>query len=131
MPTVGYGEVVGKKGEPLPNITRTKPEALQFVRQKIQSLSFQLMSRFHNAWNKCNQARQAILISLAYQLGVAGVSAFRNMWAALERGDFELASKHMLDSKWAKQTPNRAKRQAQVMKDGALTQYYLTNGELP
>jgi lysozyme len=131
VPTIGYGKVVGKKGEPLPNITANRTEEDLFVREKIRELSYALMSRYPSAWNKCNQARQAILISMAYQLGLTGVSKFQKMWMALSNGDFSLAAKEMLDSRWAKQTPKRAKRHAEQMERGDVIRYYLTNGQIP
>ena len=36
----------------------------------------------------------------------------------MRHGDFELAAVAMLDSKWARQTPKRAKRLAEQMKNG-------------
>jgi lysozyme len=131
MPTIGYGKVIGKKGEPLPNITANRAEEDLFVREKIRELSYALMSRYPSAWSKCNQARQAILISMAYQLGLTGISKFQKMWMALSNGDFSLAAKEMLDSRWAKQTPNRAKRHAEQMERGDVIRYYLTNGQIP
>lgn len=129
--TIGYGRVVGKKGDPLTNEVATKEKEILFVREKIREISYQLMSRFPVAWNNCNQAQQAILISIAYQLGVAGLSAFQKMWAALNRKDFDMAAREMLNSKWNSQTPNRAKRHAEVMRTGNLIRYYRTNGEIP
>lgn len=131
VPTIGYGRVIGKKGDPLTNEIATKEKEILFVREKIREISYQLMSRFPVAWNNCNQAQQAILISIAYQLGVAGISAFQKMWAALNRKDFDMAAREMLNSKWNSQTPNRAKRHAEVMRTGSLIRYYLTNGEIP
>lgn len=128
FPTVGYGERVGNKGDPLPNITRTEKEALQFLRTRIKDIVFQVSRQRPKAWNNCNEQRQAILISMCYQLGVSGVLKFNNMWTALERSDFELASKEMLDSLWARQTKNRALRHAKTMKDGGLDMYYLSKG---
>jgi len=49
-----------------------------------------------------------ILIEMVYQLGVYGVSKFKKMLIALDSKDYQTASIEMLDSKWAKQTPNRA-----------------------
>ncbi len=131
VPTIGYGRTIGKKGDSLTNEVTTKEKELVFVREKVRELSYALMSRFPTAWSKCNQARQAILISLAYQLGLAGVSQFQKMWMALSNGDFSLAAKEMLNSKWAKQTPNRAKRHVEQMERGEIIRYYLTNGEIP
>jgi hypothetical protein len=37
------------------------------------------------------------------------------MFAALEVQDYQTASKEMLDSKWANQVPNRARRLSEIM----------------
>jgi lysozyme len=130
--TIGYGRKVSdKKNAPLTNEVTTKEKEIIFVKEKIRELSYALMSRYSVAWNKCNQARQAILISMAYQLGLTGVSQFQKMWMALSNGDFSLAAKEMLNSKWAKQTPNRTKRHVEQMERGEIIRYYLTNGEIP
>ena len=50
-----------------------------------------------------------IIIEMVFQLGETGVSKFKNMLKALEEGpDYQTAAIEMLDSRWAKQTPNRA-----------------------
>lgn len=128
FPTVGYGERVGNKNDPLPNITRTEKESLDFVRKRIADAITRLSTMYPIAWSKCNQQRQAILISMVYQLGLTGISNFKKMWTALESNNFEEASKQMLDSLWAKQTKNRALRHAKTMKDGNLDMYYLSKG---
>lgn len=128
FPTVGYGERVGNKNDPLPNITRTEKESLDFVRKRIADTITRLSTLQPIAWSKCNLQRQAILISMVYQLGFTGVSNFKKMWAALESNNFEEASKQMLDSLWAKQTKNRALRHSKTMKDGTLDMYYLSKG---
>ena len=58
-----------------------------------------------------------IIIEMIFQLGKTGVSKFRNMWKALAENppNYEEASIQMLDSRWAKQTPNRAKEMASHM----------------
>jgi lysozyme len=63
--------------------------------------------------------RQAVVVQMAYQLGVAGVAGFRKFCAAMARGDWQTAHDEMLDSKWAKQdSPARAQRHAQVILSG-------------
>ena len=57
-----------------------------------------------------------IVIEMCYQMGVTGVSKFKKMIKHLENGNFEKASVEMLDSKWAKQTPNRALKLSNRMK---------------
>ena len=63
-----------------------------------------------------DEVAQEILVEMVFQLGKSGVSKFRNMWKALSEKNYIGASYEMLDSKWAKQTPNRAKSMANQMK---------------
>jgi lysozyme len=55
---------------------------------------------------------------MVFQLGETGVSKFKNMWKALEQDPpaYSVAASEMLDSRWAKQTPNRANGLANLMK---------------
>ena len=57
------------------------------------------------------------LVNMAYQLGVNGVLNFKRMLAALKSGDREKAAEEALDSRWAQQTPNRAKRVASWIRE--------------
>ena len=58
-----------------------------------------------------------IVIEMVFQLGETGVSKFKNMLKALEEGpDYKTAAIEMLDSRWAKQTPNRAKKMSNSIK---------------
>ena len=63
-----------------------------------------------------NEKAEEILIEMVFQLGKTGVSKFKNMWKALSELNYVGASYEMLDSRWAKQTPNRAKSMAKIMK---------------
>ena len=129
--TIGYGRKLSDtKYAPLPAMTANKEEELKFVREKISQIEGQLRSRFPVAWGKCNEQRQAILISLAYQVGFVGLIAFKKMWACLDRGDFEGASREMVNSKWYIQTRHRALRHSQQMRTGTMHVYYLTQGAI-
>ncbi len=59
---------------------------------------------------------QNIVAHMAYQMGVRGVLNFKKMIAALEEKDYYRVSVEMLDSKWAEQTPARARRLAKRMR---------------
>ena len=63
-----------------------------------------------------DERAEEIIIEMVFQLGRTGVKKFRNMWKALSEQNYIGASYEMLDSKWAKQTPNRAKSMADQMK---------------
>jgi len=66
-----------------------------------------------------DEARFGVLLNMSYQLGMHGLGEFRQFLAALQQGDYEAASAHMLDSKWAKQdSPDRAQRLSEQIKTG-------------
>lgn len=62
--------------------------------------------------------REAALINMAFNLGITRLLKFKKMLAALEVGEYIVAAKEMLDSKWARQVPNRARRLAAQMETG-------------
>jgi lysozyme len=62
--------------------------------------------------------RIRVLLDMAFNLGVPRLSAFSNMWAALEEGDFKQAAVEMLDSRWARQVGRRATNLSQMMETG-------------
>ena len=68
---------------------------------------------------KISEDAKIIIIEMIFQLGGTGVSKFRKMWQALQQNppDYAEASAQMLDSRWAKQTPNRAQEMAKHMKE--------------
>ena len=57
---------------------------------------------------------KSIICEMIFQLGGNGVSKFKNMWKALKENppNYKEAAVQMLDSRWAKQTPNRAQEMA-------------------
>lgn len=63
-----------------------------------------------------NPRALSIITEMVFQLGRKGVSKFKKMWKAIEQSDWDKAHLEMLDSKWAKQTPKRAEKLAQMMK---------------
>ena len=70
-----------------------------------------------NSCTDIDEIAQEILVEMVFQLGKNGVSKFRNMWKALAEKNYIGASYEMLDSRWSKQTPNRAKAMAKTMKE--------------
>lgn len=66
--------------------------------------------------NTLSETRQAVLINMSFQLGVDGLLAFKNTLAMVKVGNFSAAAVGMLNSKWATQTPARAKRLSEQMR---------------
>ena len=67
---------------------------------------------------KLDEARRGVLINMAFQLGTAGLLGFKSTLALVAAGKYAEAAEQMLKSKWATQTPARAKRLAEQMKTG-------------
>lgn len=66
-----------------------------------------------------NEVQRAVLVSMIFQLGDAGVEGFENMLGAIARGDLAEAGRHGRDSKWwRKDTPGRAERQMRMLETG-------------
>lgn len=63
-------------------------------------------------------AHQGVLMAMSFQLGVDGLLGFKNTLEMVRTGRWEAAAENMLLSKWASQTPERAKRLAKQMKTG-------------
>ncbi|MFV0678197.1 hypothetical protein [Variovorax sp. tm] len=55
---------------------------------------------------------------MSFQLGVDGLLGFKHTLALIEEGNYTFAADNMLKSKWADQTPARAKRLANQMRTG-------------
>ena len=70
---------------------------------------------------KISDDAKFLIIEMIFQLGSAGVQKFRRMWSALEEDPPNYFEAHvqMLDSRWAKQTPERAKEMSGHMRDCA------------
>ena len=63
-----------------------------------------------------NFIAKQVIIEMVFQLGIGGVGKFKKMWSALDKEDYGEASFQMMDSLWAKQTPNRAEKLSQKMR---------------
>lgn len=83
------------------------------IARVVNSLSAQIPF-----WNLLNPVRQAVLISMAFQMGVPGLLAFRNTLKAVREERWNDAAASMNSSKWASQTPLRASRLAEAMRTG-------------
>lgn len=69
--------------------------------------------------------RQIVLADMAFNLGRRGLSGFRRMIAAIELQDWEEAANQMIDSRWYREVGNRARRNVDVMRSGALVADYI------
>lgn len=130
-PTVGYGFLIGPRHAALSNYTFRLPESVGetwlnwHVRQTVDEMK--AVPAIKAALDSCLESdkramwynpRAAVLISMAYQMGVDGLTGFRNTLLHIKNQDWFQAETGMLKSKWANQTPKRARRHAEQMRAG-------------
>ena len=85
------------------------------LREKLEVLEGRFESKFD--WFKDSPVEvRNVMLNMAYQLGFRGFCKFKKTIGYLEDAEWEKASEEMLDSKWAKQTPNRAKELSEIIK---------------
>jgi lysozyme len=125
-PTIGYGEKIGDKYEPLPNITTTEPEAYKkmLAMNEVNEKTYLNNPDLYRCYFHMSDSRKAVMLSIAYQIGIYGVLKFKKMRAALEKANYSDAADEMLNSLAARQTPNRWKRNAEQMRSGELNAFY-------
>ena len=144
-PTVGYGFKIGPK---LAGGPKARQAALEHYYQftlphtagdawlmRIVATTHEKMlekASIASALEACVQdgvdtienPRACVLISMAYQMGVEGLAGFRNTLMCITNHDWFQAETQMLKSKWANQTPKRARRHAWQMRNGLWHQEY-------
>lgn len=86
------------------------------LERKLKNLEDRVNLKF--SWYKyMPQEIKDVVMEMCYQLGVTGVSKFKKTLAYLQDKRWEEASVEMLDSLWARQTPNRAKELSNRVKE--------------
>ena len=84
--------------------------------RKIKELATRVNRTF--SWYRyMPQTIRDVVMNMCYQLGVGGFSKFRKTISFLQNKQFHDASEEMLDSLWARQTPNRAKELSNRVKE--------------
>ena len=69
-------------------------------------------------YHDLNEIRKGVVIEMVFQMGFNGVEKFKKFWLAIQDHDWARAAEEMLDSKWATQTPERAKELARLFLRG-------------
>ena len=111
--TIGVGRLIDpKKGGGL-----SQDEIEYLLDNDIKKITEQV-HKFLPWVSKLNEPRQAVLIGMAFQMGLRGLLQFKRTLGSIEDGHYGEAAAGMLDSTWAKQTPARAQRLAKQMETG-------------
>ena len=120
--SLGHGTTVGRiSGDSIYSLAFhsdgvgiTKAQARGLVKDRVSQIRERL-ARLVDEWWGLSKERRDVLVEMAYQLGVNGLMNFKRMFLALAERDYERAAAEMLDSRWARQTPERARRLTEIM----------------
>lgn len=109
--TIGYGFLIDEGGGLLPG------EGDYMLANRLSPIVTHLNTQF--PWfQNMDGTRCRALANMAYQLGFEGLLKFETMLKALANGNYNDAALSALDSLWARQTPNRAARIANMLAKG-------------
>jgi len=102
----------------------SKKDATYLLQNDITKVTLELDSKIKNL-ETYPEAAISVLIDMAFNMGVGGLMKFNNFLEALKdaskltgvlrKKKYEEASKHMLDSLWARQVGIRAKKLSEII----------------
>jgi len=105
--TIGYGFAIK-------DLEIDKDIAELILMRKIKKLLERIIKTF-NWFEKAPDNVKYVVTNMCYQLGVRGFGQFKKTIHLLETKEYKEASIEVLDSLWAKQTPNRAKELSEAL----------------
>lgn len=108
--TIGYGRNIQTRGI-------SPDEAEEMLLNDVSDVE-ESLARHSLLGREHSDPRKAVLINMAFQLGINGLFKFKKTLEAYRHCEYELAAKEMLDSLWAKQTPSRANALSEQMNTG-------------
>ena len=94
----------------------TEEESLSILSGRISELHLKL-SEDLDWYDRMPPEVKGVIIEMCYQIGYAGVMKFKKMIANMKDINWKGAAEEMLDSLWAKQTPERANRLADIIRE--------------
>jgi len=106
--TIGYG--FNLDDWPL-----TEAECLPILKSRAERVKTDLANRI-GCFYALPERAQDVLVNMGYQMGVSGLLGFKRFLRALELRKYEDAYHEMCQSRWYQQTPNRARRLADVIR---------------
>ena len=107
--TIGYGFAIK-------DLELDEDIAEMILMRKLDNLMNRIQKTFV-WWRSAEDEVKNVVVEMSYQLGIKGFSAFRKTIDHLEHKRYGKAAAEMLDSKWARQTPNRALELSNIIKN--------------
>ena len=118
-----YTDTVGKLtigvGRNLIDVGISKAEAMLLLDNDIQDATAKLFNAL--PWTGgLDFPRKCVLISMAFNMGIGGLTKFKDTLSHIEKSEWQQAHDAMLDSVWAKQTGMRAIELARIILTGEM-----------
>ena len=108
IPTIGYGFAIK-------DLELEEDICDMILERKLSILKERIENKFQ--WYRyMPQEIKDVVVEMCYQLGVYGFSRFKKTIAYIQNKQWEEASVEMLDSRWAEQTPGRAREMSNRVK---------------
>jgi lysozyme len=109
--TIGWGH--NCEAKPVPSVEKegdvvSRGTAEILLYQDVKALAHELDDKLP-WWRKMEEPRQAVLLNMAFNMGVPKLLGFKRFLAAAEAEDWNAAAYEMGDSKWAEQVINRSR----------------------
>ena len=106
--TIGYGFAIK-------DLELDEDLAEEILLRKLENLIKRVRNKFD--WlDSVPHEVQGVIVEMSYQMGLSGVSKFKKALHAMQMFQWKLAATELLDSRWAKQTPNRAKELSDIIR---------------
>ena len=112
--TIGWGHLVTPQDNLMEN-TQYSKEFLNNLFEKDFDIACDQAMSLVGDFNICEDAI-GVVIEMVFQLGIGGVSKFKNMLESLKESDYANAAVHILASNWHKQTPTRCEELAEILR---------------
>ena len=112
--TIGVGHLLKEYSEPI-----TLEQAGRLLKKDIMVAVEQCVKNIP-CYGELDEARQYVLISMMFNMGWNRLKTFKRFFLALDNKAYSVASNEMLNSLWARQVRNRAKKLANIMKTGSV-----------
>lgn len=107
------------------NGTITESEAQKIFQKDVEGVNRDIKgnSTVSPVFDSLDSERQKALQNMVFQMGISGVAGFKNSLALLKAKNWNQAAVNLKQSKWYRQTPNRAGRVIEVFRTGTFNSY--------
>ena len=106
--TIGYGFAIK-------DLVLDEDIAEMILERKLKKLTNAIRSKI-DWFDDSPKKVQDVITNMCYQIGLSGFLKFKKTIYYLETEQYQEASEEMLDSLWARQTPNRAKELSKIIR---------------